>query len=206
MDKIQPDEVHIWSACLPECEQDMSYYGSILSKDEQERANTFKFSKDRKQFIMTRGILRCLLSNYLSIPPQSIEILYGLWGKPCLSQEYTLRFNVSHSGDYALYAVTLNFEVGIDLEHINNKLELKNMAKTLFAISELAYWKSLNPKKQQNYFFKSWACKEAFLKALGKGWLGRKDERILREEASKYPYCFDFNPEYVSVIYAWQTH
>lgn len=214
--EIQSGEVHIWLASLLDNEKDITYYVSVLSRDEHERAKSFRFSKDEKQFTIARGILRCLLANYLKVLPQNIEIAYGLWGKPCLSQEHSLRFNVTHSGDYALYAVTLDFEVGIDLEHMDNNIfELENMATNIFSNSELIYWKSLKHDEQINYFFKAWACKEAFLKALGKGWLAMEKQMVFTEiydfkkkstqtpskEVLKYPYCFDLISEYASAIF-----
>ena len=212
---FQSDEVHIWSACLSDNEIDINYFISILSQDEYERANNFKFPKNKKQFTIARGILRCLLANYLGVSPQSIKIAYGLWGKPRLSQEGLLHFNVSHSGDYALYALTLNFEVGIDLEHINNTLNLEDIALSIFSPAELFYWRNLNHQEQINYFFNFWVCKEAFLKALGKGWLEKETKilftefpnfkKSLRDRDLKdepiYPYCIDLLPEYASAIF-----
>lgn len=212
---IQSDEIHIWSACLSDNELSLNFFTSTLSRDECERANSFRFSKDQKQFTVARGILRCLLANYLGVSPQNIKIAYGLWGKPCLPQEDSLRFNVSHSGDYALYALTLNFEVGIDLEYINDNLELEDMAMSILSLPELTYWRSLKPEERMNSFFKSWVCKEAFLKALGKGWLGI-DKQVLFTEACDfkkvlrddplnsvlaYPYCFDLIPGYASAVF-----
>lgn len=213
--EIQPGEVHIWSASLLNSEKDLNYYASVLSRDEHERANSFRFFKDKKQYTIARGILRCLLANYLKVLPRNIEIVYGFWGKPCLPQKYSVKFNVTHSGTYVLYAVTLNFEVGIDLEYIDNNLELENMAINIFSLSELAHWNTLNRHEQVDYFFKSWACKEASLKALGKGWLEmekqgaskeiydfkKKSTRTSSKDISQYPYCFDLVSGYASAIF-----
>lgn len=81
--ELNENEVHIWSANLLENKNNMDYFYSVLSEDERERAGSFRFFKDQRRFTMTRGILRCLLSDYLAQPPESIEIVYGLWGKPC---------------------------------------------------------------------------------------------------------------------------
>lgn len=209
------DEVHIWSACL-EDECNVPYFSSLLSQDEQERASRFRFSRDQKRYTISRGILRSLLARYLGEAPQRIEILYGLWGKPCLPKEKALSFNLSHSGDYVLYALTQHYEVGIDVEYIDESIELEDMARNVFSSTEFSHWRELNAGEKVNSFFKHWVSKEAFLKASGKGWLESKNapaspeikdlkqelKRNLREDGEIiYPYCFDFIPGYASALF-----
>lgn len=207
---IKSDEIHIWSTCFLDSEMNLYYLSSLLSKDEQERAGSFRFSRDQKRFIMARGILRCLLAGYLEKAPQTIELMYGLWGKPCLSQEKSLHFNVSHSGDYALYAVTLDYKIGVDLEYIDKNLELGDMALSVFSPLELTHWQNLEAEERVDLFFKYWVCKEAFLKASGKGWLNSEKEmphikdhcdNDLSNPGLTYPYCFECIPGYASALY-----
>lgn len=183
--KLKSDEIHIWTICLLNKKKNISYLSSLLSKDEQKKAANFKFLRDREQFLITRGILRCVLAGYLKEIPQAINIHYGLWGKPCLSEEKTLHFNVSHSGDYALFAFARDYEIGIDLEQVNENLELEEIALTIFSQTELSYWKKIPPEEKINFFFKFWVGKEAFLKALGKGWL-ENDENTKFEELCSF--------------------
>ena len=209
--ELNENEVHIWSACLLENKNNMDYFYSLLSEDEHERASSFKFFKDQRRFTVARGILRCLLSHYLEQAPESIEIVYGLWGKPCLLQENSLHFNVSHSGDYALYAVTRSYEVGIDLEYIDKTLELEYVAPHVFSTVELVDWKKLSPEERINSFFTRWVSREACLKASGKGWIedkkaltfnvrnGTGKEHLDNEGAN--PYCFECIPGYASALF-----
>ncbi|MBX9621530.1 MAG: 4'-phosphopantetheinyl transferase superfamily protein [Alphaproteobacteria bacterium] len=208
--------MHIWSACLSENEANLPCFTSLLSQDEQKKASHFKFSKDQKKYTISRGILRTLLVEYLGKPLQKIEILYGLWGKPCLPKEKTLSFNLSHSGDYALYAFTQRYEVGIDVEYIDESLELEDMARTVFSTTEFYHWRALNTQEKIHFFFNHWVSKEAYLKASGKGWLESKHaltltkindltqefKSDLRKEAKIiYPYCFEAIPDYASAIF-----
>ncbi len=169
---LSEDEIHIWSAYLPSHVKDVSCFETILSEDEREKAYHFKFTKDQEQFILSRGILRCLLGEYLGVSPENVEIIYGLWGKPHVLTDQSLFFNISHSKDYALYAVVKNYEVEIDLEYRNPKLDIEDMALNVFSPQKLRHWKNIHPANKMNTFFKYWTCKEAFLKASGKGWLG----------------------------------
>lgn len=168
------DEVHIWFACLPDNERDIHHFVSLLSEDERQKADNFRFPKDKNSFIISRGILRSLLAYYLEEEPQNIEIMYGLWGKPCVLAGKSLYFNLSHSKDYVLYAVARNYEVGIDLEYIDQHLEVEDMASSILSSRDLEYWKTIKQEEKANTFFKLWVCKEAFLKASGKGWLNDK--------------------------------
>lgn len=207
--ELKSGDVHIWSASLLD-ENNINYFYSILSADERKRADSFKFFKDQRKFILARGILRCLLSKYLRQSLENIEILYGLWGKPCLLED-KLKFNVSHSGDYALYAFTLQNEVGIDIEYINKNLELNDIAPSIFSSEELSGWKGLDRENRIRTFFERWVSKEALLKALGKGWLEDKEDLHsyfnnklrtgnLYNELTN-PYCFDCIPGYASALF-----
>lgn len=213
--QIKVGEVHIWSAYLPDFKDYKAYFDSILSKDERERATSFKFIKDNEQFTFARGILRCILARYLGESPQDLKIIYGLWGKPCLPREKLLHFNISHSRDYALYAVAPHYEVGIDLEYIDKNLDLENMSSVLFSQHELKYWKSLIASNQADFFFKAWVGKEAFLKAIGKGWLAEDQQMpldssffqkqdLMDENLNSYatnPYFFNRIPGFASALY-----
>lgn len=208
-------EVHIWSACLTENEDDLSYFSVLLSEDEHQRADGLKFTKDKYAFVISRGILRCLLGRYLKEDPHQIDILYGLWGKPCLSSKYSLRFNLSHSKDYALYAFTVYDEVGIDLEHIDPSLEVEELAQTILSSQEKSYWEKIDPEDKSSAFFKLWVYKEASLKASGRGWLSHQQELLLPilENISQAscphiennnitsPHYFEVIPGYASAFY-----
>lgn len=209
--KLKPSEVHIWSASLLTNKFDITYFEAILSADERERAKNFRFLKDKKQFVVARYILRCLLSRYLGQSPGNIEFTYGISGKPAVSSQKQLYFNVSHSGDYALYAVTSFYEVGIDLEYIDKSLELEDMALHVFSPAEFVHWETLELEEKVNSFFTNWVCKEAFLKASGIGWLGEKTVLPLNVKVEPQqeplndgwtnPYCFECIPGYASALF-----
>lgn len=218
---LNSGEVHIWSACLSENENEISYFTSLLSQDEKEKANQFRLSEDQKRYTISRGILRCLLGNYLRETPEEIEFLYGLWGKPCLQKEKNIFFNLSHSKDYALYAFAQGYEVGIDIEFINRNLELEEMARGIFSAEEFSFWNVLSSEEKRESFFKCWASKEAFLKSIGKGWLETKqtptlfeantrasnnsklkqNRKLLEDGMVTYPYCFEDIPNYASALF-----
>lgn len=175
--ELKQDEVHLWHLFLPSLRSRINSLYLILCNSEKAYANSFNYYKDQERFIITRGILRYILANYLEKAPESINIIYTPWGKPYISDIRPLFFNVSHAGDYSLLAFTSACEIGIDLELMNYNLEFDEMAKTIFSIRELSYWNKLTSEKKVDYFYKVWVGREAFLKALGKGWL-EDDEEI----------------------------
>ena len=116
---LPDDMVHIWCASLDLPPKDISQNHTLLSADEKRRAEKFFFIKNRNGFIAARGILRNILSRYLTVDPAAITFSYSPSGKPFLTVSSNLEglsFNLSHSHRMTLYAVTLSRGVGVDLE------------------------------------------------------------------------------------------
>jgi 4'-phosphopantetheinyl transferase len=165
---LEAADVHIWRAELDCSTPALAHYQTLLSADEQARADRFKFGGHRQHFIAARGILRTLLSRYLPISPQALQFTYGTHGKPALAPA-TLQFNLAHSQGLALYAITRDRPVGIDLEQLRPLTDLTALAQRCFAASECAALAQLDPTQQIPAFFRYWTCKEAYLKATGTG-------------------------------------
>jgi len=169
---LSSSEVHVWSTSLTLPALRLQKLAATLSADEQSRAERFYFEQHRQRFIASRGLLRLILGCYLDIEPQKVQFCYGPYGKPLmaeLKQENSLRFNLSHSQDIALYAVTFKREVGIDIEQVRSLAEAEQIAKNFFSARENAAFRVLSPTERQEVFFRYWTCKEAYLKALGDG-------------------------------------
>jgi 4'-phosphopantetheinyl transferase len=118
----------------------------------------------RQHKIVARAKLRQILSSYLDRSPLEVEISIGLQGKP---QVAGLEFNLSHSGDLVVYAMS-DRPVGIDIERIRS-MELSSIIQRFFAPSEFAAWQKLPQIEQEIAFFRTWTVKEAYLKAIGTG-------------------------------------
>ncbi|MCG8365690.1 MAG: 4'-phosphopantetheinyl transferase superfamily protein [Pseudanabaenales cyanobacterium] len=171
---LSDNEIHIWRANLDLPAVLISPFGQTLSTDEWQRAQRFHFERDRRRFIAGRSILRTILSRYLALAPSQIEFCYGPHGKPSLADtcsEQSLCFNLSHSADLALYAVTRDRQIGVDIEQMR-RVEAEQLAQRFFSPREYAVINALPPERQQTAFFQLWTCKEAALKATGKGIAG----------------------------------
>lgn len=165
-------EVHLWLAKITAPAAQYEHDWPLLSADEKQRAKRLVQVESQQKFVMTRGILRQLLANYLNLPANEIGFDYGAKGKPsvCAKQNAAhLAFNVSDSGDYALFAFTLSGNVGVDIEKINPKLNFFEIATRYFSNTECEALQKLPQALQNQAFFQAWTAKEAILKGLGLG-------------------------------------
>lgn len=163
------NEVHVWRLDLDLPSPVLHQLRDTLDPAEISRADRFHFEKHRSQFIAARGLLRTILGNYLNLEPRMLRFGYGGQGKPFLPDASTLRFNLSHSAGMALIAVTLNREVGIDLEHIRPEFATETIAEQFFSTQETTTLRALSADVQPEAFFNCWTRKEAYLKARSDG-------------------------------------
>lgn len=168
--RLPRGEVHVWRASLIPPTRELHRLSRTLAPDEKQRAQRFHFAKDRDRFIAARGTLRALLGLYLDQPPEGFEFHYGPRGKPSLiGAASSLQFNVAHSHDLALYALTCDRDVGVDIEHLQSRISGDEIAERFFSSEEVAALRVLPPAQQQEAFFNCWTRKEAYLKANGEG-------------------------------------
>ncbi len=160
--------VHIWKAELDADSNEIDAFWPTLSEVEKKRADRFYFQKDRTHFIKARGILRHLLSRYLSLDPKALIFDYNKFGKPYLKNS-TLHFNVSHSNGLGLFAFTQNALIGVDLEKIKKQIDFETITSRFFSQNEANLILSLDLNDRTESFYKCWTRKEAFIKAHGEG-------------------------------------
>lgn len=119
--------------------------------------------------MIARGYLRLLLGRYLQTDPKQLQFSYGAWGKPALTPESRLRFNMSHSHGVALYAVTEGREIGVDVEHVRADFASDDIARRHFSPFEVAALCEGPDEDRVAGFFRCWTRKEAYIKATGRG-------------------------------------
>ena len=167
---LPANEVHVWRARLDVPWAHLGTLRRTLSPDERARASQFRLTIHRRQFIAAHGILRDILSRYLHRDPAGLRFRDTPRGKPALLANCgrdEIRFNLSHSGNLALYAVTRGREVGVDLELIQP--DLAGDAQQFLSPQEIASLRALPPPVRAEAFFNAWTRKEAYIKALGEG-------------------------------------
>ena len=169
---LTSDEIHVWCAPLDLSVSRFEMLSQTLSLDERMRAERFHFEKDRKRFIIGRGILRIILGYYLGVEPSRLQFCYGKCGKPALANTFgngILHFNLSRSEGLALYAFSRDYQVGADIEYIRHIPEVDQIVERFFSATENNVFRALPESKKKEAFFNCWTRKEAFIKAIGDG-------------------------------------
>ena len=165
---LRPGELHVWLWRIDPSQEHQ--LGSTLSPGEWERASKFKQSEHRADFVVCRGALRGLLGHYVGTEPPQVQIFYTEDGKPFVDcRTANLKFNISHSCGYALFAFSLGLEVGVDIERMDAGVIDAGLLKHCLHDNELETYHSLSADEKAPFFFKCWTRKEAYLKLRGDG-------------------------------------
>ncbi len=172
--KLQVDrsELHVW-----QIEYDIKYlYASLislLSFEEIHEANTFFLKKDYRRYQISHGIKRLILAKYLNTSPKSIIFDCNNYGKPVIAlwqNPLNLQFNISHSNNLILMAITIKDDIGIDVEYNQKELCENELISAICSSKEQLFFSNLNDTQEKKMaFYRCWTRKEAYLKAIGIG-------------------------------------
>jgi 4'-phosphopantetheinyl transferase len=197
----RPARVHVWAAHLDLEPEGLAVLSATLSATERQRAARFRLERHRNRFIAGRGFLRLVLSRYLQVEPAGVRFDYGPHGKPELAGRLAgsgLHFNLAHSEEIALLAVTRAGPVGVDVERVRPLAEAAALVARFFSPREGTAYRNLPADQQREAFFNLWTRKEAWLKATGEGiahslhqvevsFLPGEPARLLRVPAGRVP-------------------
>lgn len=168
-DQLIDEEIHVWRASLEWSPQGLTNGFQTLSEEERKQADRFIQAKHRDLFIASHAILHDILSQYVSIPPDQIRFRRTAHGKPYLDHPTPIRFNMSDSEEYALYAVTLERDVGVDIEFMRENIHPADIVERFFSRGECEAFQQLPESERFTAFYRCWALKEAFIKCVGEG-------------------------------------
>lgn len=166
MNCININNIDVVSLRISEGFKELKFLKSVLSVDEIHKANRYYTEKLTNEYIVCRGSLRIILGKYLDVEPKDIVFEYNSYGKPRVSEisnNNKVYFNVSHSGDYCLIAVSKHYEIGVDIEEIKPLDDYTSIAERFYSPKEVESISNIND------FYNIWAQKEAVIKASGKG-------------------------------------
>jgi 4'-phosphopantetheinyl transferase len=172
--EIAQGDVHVWRVALDDS-RNIDAHFAFLSTHEQQRAARFYFRAHRLRYVIAHGALRALLSQYTLLPAAALELIDGPHGKPEFATSVTslpheLHFNLSHSADTALVAVSRTGPVGVDVEFWRPDVQHLAVAERFFSSRERVSLSALRGDAAlMRGFFAAWSRKEAYLKATGFG-------------------------------------
>jgi 4'-phosphopantetheinyl transferase len=161
--------VHVWRADLAKVDDELA---GLLSAGELTRADGFPRARDGKLWARGRGVLRALLGRYLQRDPRTLRFVAGAHGKPELLDDRrrsATSFNLSHSGELAVYALTTVGRVGVDVEVARRPIDAVALAARAFGRDSAERLESLDPDRRQREFLRAWVRHEAALKLAGRG-------------------------------------
>ncbi len=164
--------VDVWLTSTEAQEAKLRSYAMCLSQSELARAQKFRSKAQYREYIVTRGLLRLMLSRVAGLDLAGADFQYGASGKPCIDIPAfgkTVAFNVSHSHGLALVTLALEGRLGVDLEKIRPQLMWRKLAGRYFSEAELLALAQRPEEDGLRAFFACWTRKEAFVKALGAG-------------------------------------
>lgn len=142
----------------------------LLSPEELRRSSSFYFERDRRRYVIAHAMMRLLLGMYTSCAPQELQLGSNDNGKPFLSRpNRSIHFNLSHSGDLALLAISGDNEMGVDIEQLAKLHDRDALAERMFSTAERHALKHLHEDLRDLSFLLCWTRKEAYAKAIGDG-------------------------------------
>jgi len=162
------DDVHLVRIALDAGDDVVARLAAILDDEERARVGRYLFDRDRRRFTVARATLRIVLGRYLGRAPEAVRFDTAERGKPFLVDGGP-HFNLSHSGERALLAVSPARELGVDIERHRPSVDFLEVARHSFSPAEQRALAALPPDQIPDAFFRCWARKESFIKARGDG-------------------------------------
>ncbi|XP_077579340.1 L-aminoadipate-semialdehyde dehydrogenase-phosphopantetheinyl transferase [Stigmatopora nigra] len=173
------------------CRSDWLFAARCVQTEEKERIGKFVFAKDAKSAMAGRLLLRKFVCEEMHIPWTQIHLERSPRGKPYLAapvqvgpeEPLAWSFNISHQGDYAVLAAEKGSQVGIDVMKTtmpgsSTVPEFFRIMTRQFTPHEWNVIQSAGSERQQlTMFYRHWALKESFIKAIGTG-LGFNLQRL----------------------------
>lgn len=162
--------VDVWKIPLRHSDAFVTDLFQLLSPEEQARASRFRREGDRQRFTVAHAAVRLLIADYLSVDARTIHFQTAEHGKPFIPG-MPVQFNLSHSGELALLAVTHERNIGIDVEEDRQVPDAMRLAERFFSKAEIERMQRLatDPLALNRGFLECWTRKEAFIKAVGYG-------------------------------------
>ncbi|WP_020158466.1 4'-phosphopantetheinyl transferase family protein [Methylobacter marinus] len=165
-------DIDLWFEALAATEDTYQRYWALLDKEEQAKALRFVQEQHRARYVISHGKVRTILARYIDKPPETLCFAQEVAGKPYLvvdGRPHEVKFNLSHSGDRMMLAVSRHEPVGVDIEVWLDGFDCAAVAEECFTETEKAFWQALPAHEKADAFYRFWTRKESFVKAIGAG-------------------------------------
>jgi 4'-phosphopantetheinyl transferase len=172
---VDENSIDVWLAFYHEIEDArlLASLRELLNEEERCREPRFHFAADRKRYLVTRALVRTVLSRYAEVAPKDWTFSSNDYGRPRIAEVHDaargLSFNVSHTRGLIALGVTRGRELGVDVEHTTIREVSSGIAERFFAPCEVDALATVPPDRRQDRFFEYWTFKESYIKARGMG-------------------------------------
>ncbi len=172
---VHSGQVHLWFAFVSEIVDEtlLSGYRRLLSETERQQERRFVFPQDRHRYLVTRALVRSVLTFYAPIQPVDWIFSSNRYGRPSIANEHPgvkdLSFNVSHTNDVVVLAIAQGRKVGVDIENAGTRHIRADIAERFFAREEFDAICQLPQLRRHERLVEYWTLKEAYAKARGLG-------------------------------------
>lgn len=173
--ELRPDQVDLWLAFPDEIRdsQLLDQYRQLLTGKEQAQERRFHFRKDQHRYLVTRALVRTVLSRYAPVAPEQWLFSPNAYGKPEIANDdrtaKKISFNISHTHGLIVLGITGYKSLGLDTENVRARQAPIDVARHYFSADEVAALHALPVNMQHDRFFQYWTLKEAYIKARGMG-------------------------------------
>lgn len=174
MTSAAPNKIDLWYARPATIDDDTAMHRCypLLSAAEREQHGRFQFPADRKAYLITRALVRTVLSKYAPLSPPAWRFETNRYGRPLIARDclaIPVHFSISHTRELIVCAIGPTEEVGVDTERLDRQEITLELAERYFATSELENIKALAGLEQHRRLLEHWTLKEAYTKARGQG-------------------------------------
>lgn len=172
--RLTQNQIHLWfvdQADFDAAELQASC-GDWLTRAELARYRRFQIDRRRKEFLLGKMLVRTVLSEYAPLPPGQWQFTENAYGRPAVSPGLVspeIHFNLSHSGDRLVLAVSRLSALGVDIEASHRSRRIERIAGRYFSRAEIEALLQLTPRQQLARFYELWTLKESYIKARGMG-------------------------------------
>jgi 4'-phosphopantetheinyl transferase len=171
---IKGDEIQLWVVRQSEagCAELLGKYRELITQEEYLKASRFRFDEHRNQYIITRALIRTVLSRYSGVDPREWRFGTNAYGRPHVTVPDVLpdlSFNIAHTEGLIVCACASSACVGVDVERVRPDKAPLDVADRYFSPAEVAELRALPLAAQPERFFQYWTLKESYIKATGKG-------------------------------------
>ncbi|TRZ65514.1 MAG: 4'-phosphopantetheinyl transferase superfamily protein [Rhodocyclaceae bacterium] len=173
--ELNPDQVHLWVTFFDDIRDEklLARYRLLLQGEERQMEQRIPCATSRHRYLVTRALVRTVLSCYAPVAPEQWRFTQNSYGKPEISNgnamTNNISFNVSHTEGQVVLGVMSSGEIGVDTEEVRDRRSPLDAAEAFFSSEESDALGLLPSSTKQLRLLQYWTLKESYIKARGMG-------------------------------------